>query len=94
VQFTSVAPQGQADLRSIYWGVPQVSVIEITSAVPARTLPASITDVGVVGMTDVSALLERGFGLTLGETASFWKTHKAQAPHVYTNRDIERLHGG
>lgn len=94
VQFAFVGPKDQADLRSVYWGVPQPVVIEITSVEPPRALPASITDVGVMGMTDVGALLERGFGVTLGETASFWKTHKAQAPHVYTNRDIERLHGG
>ena len=84
--------QGQADLRSIYWGTPQTIVVEI-SYEPVRTLPASITDVGVTGITDVPSLIGRGFGVTLGETASFWKSHKAHAPRLYTNRDIDRLHG-
>jgi hypothetical protein len=35
-----------------------------------------------------------GGGITLGEVAMFWKAHKSHAPRVYTNADIERLHGG
>jgi len=23
----------------------------------------------------------------------FWRTHKSHAPRVYTNADVERLHG-
>jgi hypothetical protein len=32
--------------------------------------------------------------VTLGESASFWKSHKLHASRVYTNADVERLHGG
>jgi hypothetical protein len=34
-----------------------------------------------------------GGGITLGEVAMFWKVHKSHAPRVYTNADVERLHG-
>jgi hypothetical protein len=88
----------QPDLTRIYWRGPTASesssVIEITSAEPPRALPASIIDVGVARLADPQSLRERGYGATLGETASFWKTHKAHATRVFTNRDIERLHGG
>jgi hypothetical protein len=79
------------NLFPIYYGYPMTSVVEITSAEPPRELPASITDVGVTGMTDPQSLRVRGYGVTLGENATFWKTHKPQAPRVYTNADIQRL---
>ncbi len=84
---------GQADLFPIYYGTPLPSVIEI-SAEPPRALPASMVDVGVEATTDAQSLRELGYGVTLSETASFWKTHMSHATRVYTNRDIARLHGG
>jgi hypothetical protein len=42
-------------------------------------------------MTDASSLRERGYGITLGEVAAFWKAHKSQATHVYTESDLQRL---
>jgi hypothetical protein len=86
--------QHQADLFPIFYGHAPASIIEISSTELPRNLPASIVNAGVVGMTDTASLRERGYGVTVGETASFWKTHKAPAPRLYTNRDIERLHGG
>ena len=86
--------QHQADLFPIYYGAAPASVVEITSTELPRSLPASIVDVGVVGFTDATSLRERGYGVTVGETAAFWKTRKAPATRLYTNRDIERLHGG
>lgn len=86
--------QHQANLFPIYYGYAPTPLIEITSAEPRRPLPASIVDVGVVGIVDATSLRARGYGVPVGETASFWKTHKVPAPRVYTNRDIERLHGG
>ena len=88
----------QPDLTQIFWGTPataqpadeNVSEIEITSAPLLGALPASILDTGVTGMTSVQAL--RGFGVPLGETAAFWKTHKPHASRFYTNADIQRLH--
>lgn len=91
------------DLTRIYWGGPEVreektsenvSEIEITGAEPPRALPASVLDVGVTGMTDARSLRERGYGVPLGDTASYWKTHAPHAMHLYTNQDLLRLHGG
>jgi hypothetical protein len=82
----------EADLFPVYYGYQPVSIVEITSAEPPRELPASITDVGVIGMTDAQSLRERGYGVPVGDTASFWKTHKPHAPRVYTNADVQRLH--
>jgi hypothetical protein len=88
--------QNQADLFPIYYGVPRVSVVEISFseeqfARPA--LPESFFNSGVVEFTTPQALRERGYGVTLADAAHHWKTHKLSAPRVYTNEDIERLHG-
>jgi len=90
----------QPDLTRIFWGAPEVketsgenvSEIEITSAQPTSALPASILDTGVTGMTTVQSLRQRGYGVPLGDTASFWKAHKPHATRVYTNADVQRLH--
>jgi hypothetical protein len=90
----------------IYWGGPKAteaassetasetaSVVEISGTAPTN-LPASIVNVGVQETVDAQSLRERGYGVTVAEASSFWKTHKPRAPRVYTNRDIDRLHGG
>jgi hypothetical protein len=69
-------------------------LIEITSAEMPPALPAGFIDVGVTGMTDAESLRERGFGQPLGDSAAYWKTHKPHAVRTFTNRDIQRLHGG
>ncbi|HEX4786040.1 MAG TPA: hypothetical protein VH350_16990 [Candidatus Sulfotelmatobacter sp.] len=84
----------QADLFPIYYGYAMPSVVEIVGAEPPRELPASIIDPGVAGITTAQSLNESGYGVPLGETASYWKAHKPRAPRVYTNADVERLHGG
>jgi hypothetical protein len=91
---TSVSAQAEADLPRIYYGGPVTSVIEITAVEPPANLPASIMNVGVEQSTDAKSLIVRGYGVTLAEAASFWKMHKAPARRSFTNRDIERLHGG
>jgi len=83
-----------AGLEQIYWGKSTETVVEISSVEPAAPLPASIVGDGVTGMTDSSSLRERGYGLTLAEIAALSKAHKGHAKHVYTNEDLERLHGG
>jgi hypothetical protein len=102
VAVVEAAPaQSQApNLQRVYYGgtedsAPEVSapVGEISSANLPATLPASIVDIGVGEILDPQSLRERGYGLDLGETAAFWKTHKPQAPRVYTNVDVDRLHG-
>jgi hypothetical protein len=85
--------QHQADLFPIYYGYPMPSVVEIVSSEPSPELPASIVDPGVTGITTAQSLRESGYGAPLGDIAAFWKSHRPHAPRVYTNADVERLHG-
>jgi len=64
------------------------NVIELTGGPMPTNLPASIFDPGVTGMTDPQSLQQRG--LSLGEVAAFWKAHKRQGPHIFTNQDLRR----
>jgi hypothetical protein len=82
----------QADLFPVYYGYQPISIVEISSAQPLQELPASITDAGVTGMTDAESLRARGYGMPLGDTASFWKYHKLRANRIFTNADVQRLH--
>ncbi len=84
--------QHQANLSPIYYGYPMIPVVEITGAEPSQPLPASIADVGYTVIADPETLRELGYGVSVGEAASYWKAHKPRASHVYTNADIERLH--
>ncbi|HZC22183.1 MAG TPA: hypothetical protein VE866_02505 [Candidatus Binatia bacterium] len=79
----------EANLFPIYYGYPMVSVVELTGEEPSQPLPASI---GYTVVTDPQAVRELGYGIPVGEAASYWKAHKASVNHVYTNADIERLH--
>ncbi len=82
-------------LRMQYAGDgPRDNEVEITSRELLRNLSPSFVDTGVSLMTDDQALRQQGYGVTLGETASYWKAHRPHASRVYTNRDVERLHGG
>ena len=101
---TAPAPMDRpatANFARIYWGQPSgtgnggegASEIEVSSKAPS-TPPASLVDVGVVEVLDARALSTRGYGMTVAETALFWKAHKTRASHIYTNADIARLHGG
>jgi hypothetical protein len=82
----------QADLFPVYYGYPMAVVVELTSGPLPRELPESITDAGVVRMTDAQSLREHGFGIPLAEAALFWKAHNPHAPRVYTNSDVQRSH--
>lgn len=84
----------EANLFPIYYGYPMISVVELTGAEPSKPLPASITGVGYAVIADPQSLRELGYGMTAGEAASYWKAHKRQVNHIYTNADIERLHRG
>jgi hypothetical protein len=81
----------QPDLLPIYYGPPVTNVVEITSAEPPPSLPASMIDTGVTGIADAQSLRELGYGVPLGDTAAFWKTNKRHATRVYTNADVQRL---
>jgi hypothetical protein len=100
---TVLPPQAVAlpkiDLFPIYYGVVPVSDIEISFAGSsgersAIEIPASILDNGVGQTTTPEALRERGYGLPLGVLASRNKARAEHATRVYTNVDIDRLHGG
>jgi len=78
------------------------AVANQTSAPPAatETAPAPRTaaaasrqfvNVGVTGTIDPQSLLTRGYGLSLGEVAAYWKTHQRTVPHTYTNEDVARM---
>jgi hypothetical protein len=71
-----------------------VGEIEISSKDLPRNLPSSILEVGVASLTTDQSLREQGVGVTLAEAASYWKTHRPHGAHVYTNSDLQRLHGG
>lgn len=81
-----------SDLATIFWGEPSVREIVVTDEPGPSNLPASIANFGVTGMTDAQTLREQGYGVSMADSAAFWKTHKRHAPHVYTNEDLERLH--
>jgi hypothetical protein len=93
----STVPSSQPDLANIYWGgnvsgkTSEGGEIELSSTEPA-SVPTSILDTGVTRMTDAESLRQRGYGVPLGDTASFWKTHKPHASRSYTNADVARLH--
>jgi hypothetical protein len=83
-------------ISDFYYGTPPLSVIEISFAEPSpahHELPASILDTGVWELTTVQALRQRGYGVTLPEAAADSRAHIRHATHVYTNADIDRLHG-
>jgi hypothetical protein len=101
---STASPQAerQADLIPIYYGasnhyqVSGGSVLELSSPEGAgeslAELPASLFDSGVSGITDVQTLQMRGYGVTLGEAAKYWKTHKVPARRIFSNKDITRPH--
>jgi len=78
----------QPDLFPIYYGYPEVPVVELSGNAP-REVPASVNDTGYVA-TSAQSLAERGYGVSVAEDALFWKTHKRVAARVYTNADIRR----
>jgi hypothetical protein len=85
--------QRKTGLLSIYYGLPQPSVVAIALGEPAEvTRPASsIVDLGVAEFTSAQALRQRGYGVTIVEVAARSRAHKVSARHVYTNEDLERL---
>ena len=89
------------DLSSIYYGdgnapasVIEISFTESSSELTVTEIPPSIVDTGVGQMTTAQALRVRGYGVTLGAAAAYEKTHASHANRIYTNADIDRLHGG
>jgi hypothetical protein len=87
------AVEGPANLSQIFYGVPSTNVIEISFAEGKTvSLPPSVLDTGVSEITDAESLRVRGYGITLGEYARYWKAHRTSAHRHFNNEDIERLH--
>ncbi len=86
----------QIDLFPIFYGGHPAGDIEISFAPEASSnpLPGSILDTGVLQMTTMQALRERGYGVTFVEATAYGRAHIRRARRVYTNADIDRLHGG
>jgi hypothetical protein len=89
-----------ADLSSIYYGVPAANVVEISfpaassTSIASTAIPQSILDIGVGRIIEAKYLRESDNGVTLPEAAAYGKEHVRRAMRVYTNADIDRLHGG
>lgn len=77
----------QPDLYPIYYGYPEIPVVELVGSAP-RELPASINDTGYLAVTSVSLLRERGYGVTIAEDAAYWRNHTHPVVRTYTNADI------
>jgi len=65
-------------------------VIEITSAQMPANLPPSIFDSGVSRIVDAQSLLDRGYGVSLGEFVAQMRAHKRPATRVFTNEDLHK----
>jgi hypothetical protein len=101
---TVVAPEAvalpKADWFAIYYGAPAANVIEVSfppassTSIASTAIPQSILDIGVGRIIDAQDLRESDYGVTLPEAAAHGKEHVRRATRVYTNADIDRLHGG
>lgn len=89
-----------ANLSSIYYGVPSANVTEVSFSAASGTsianaeIPLNIFDIGVGRIIGAQDLRESDNGVTLPAAAAYGKEHVRRATRVYTNADIERLHGG
>jgi len=100
-----IVPQSQPDapptvnLLPIYYGEPQASVIEISlsetpaASAPTSEIPARILDTGVWQTSSAQEVRSQGFGPTVADAAAQNKATAGHANRVYTNADIDRLHG-
>jgi hypothetical protein len=66
------------------------NVIELTGGPLPTNLPSSMFDPGVTGMSHPELVQQRGYGVSLGEIAAYWKAHKRHASHVITDEDLRR----
>lgn len=83
--------QNGPNLYSIYYGYPMPPLVVLVSAEGTPEIPASLTEEGVGGFIDSQSPVQSGYGVPLGEAASYWKAHRRTAARVYTNTDIQHL---
>jgi hypothetical protein len=94
-----VAPP-HSNLSSIYDGVPLANVAEVSFSTVSGTsitnaeIPLNIFDIGVGRIIGAQDLRESDYTVTLPAAAAYGKEHVRRATRVYTNADIDRLHGG
>ncbi len=89
----------QPNLSEVFWGVPRnppltpetTSDIEISAAPSPHPLPPTFVDTGVTAFVTANSLEHQGYGVPLGEVASYFKTHKPRSVRTFTNADIQRL---
>lgn len=101
VEMNSAATSNEVEAPATQEGLPGMlpqapeppSEIEISSGSVPINLPLSIFDPGVTGIADKQFFRERGYGMPLGEVAKYWNARKVSVIRVFTNRDVERLHG-
>ena len=68
--------------------VPEPSVIEIAGSQLPPNLPSSILNGNVNGATEAQSHTALDYGITLGDIAAYWKSHKRTVAHVFTNSDL------
>lgn len=83
--------QNGPDLYSIYYGYPTPPLVVLVSEEGTAVIPASLTEEGAGGFIDSQSLVQSGYGVPLGDAASYWKVHKQTTARVYTNADVQRL---
>lgn len=85
------------NLPFTYWGwtVPAVvGIVPEPVPVPVPSgFPSDFVNVGVTAIATRGWMLDRDYGMSLAQAARYWKAHAAQVVRIYTNDDIERLHG-
>lgn len=90
----------KTDLSSIYYGVPTASVVEVSfpaasgESIAGTEIPLNIFDIGVGRIIETQDLREADYEVGLPAAAAYGKEHVRRATRVYTNADIDRLHGG
>lgn len=87
------------DLFPIFYGPPPPAVMEISfpqngSGTSSTEEPANFLEAGVSQLTTAQAIEGRGYGVTVAQAAANGKANVRPVGHVYTNADIDRLHGG
>ena len=95
---TSIVPV-QPNLSEVFWGVPKnplltpetTSETEVSSTPLPHPLPPNFVDTGVTAFVTATSLEHQGYGVPLGEVASYFKSHKPSSVRTFTNADIERL---
>ena len=87
-QFTSPPPATSTEATQAEAGF---SVIELTGSPMPSNVPASMLDAVVTG--EAEALQGSGYGISLGDVAAYWKSHRRTAARVFTNSDVSRQRG-